>query len=73
MTVKYSIGQIVYLKTDEDQSPRMVTGIHLRPGSAAYSLSYGTSESTHYEIEIMKCKDELTALGLLKSYKEDNN
>lgn len=49
---KFNFEQIVYLKTDKDQQPRMVTGIYLRPDSIQYTLHAGTTGTEHYEIEI---------------------
>ncbi len=51
--IEFEIGQIVYLKTDNEQHARMVTGINLRPnGCVTYCLSYQTDVSWHYAIEI---------------------
>ena len=50
--VAYQYGETVYLKTDTDQLPRMVTGYVLRLDSVIYYLSCGTSETMHYDIEI---------------------
>jgi len=57
-----SFGDIVYLKTDPEQKPRMVTGIMNRPTAKVFYLSIGDSESSHYEIEISKTKDIIFAL-----------
>lgn len=57
MTNKYSIEEIVYLKTDPEQLPRMVTCIELRKNSVSYQLSCGTQVSYHYDFEISKEKD----------------
>lgn len=46
------IGDIVYLITDEDQKPRIVTRILITPNGVMYYLSNGTSETCHYSIEI---------------------
>jgi len=52
MNIKYKIGEIVFLKTDVEQLPRMVTGILLRATNYIYYLSNSTIETTHYEFEI---------------------
>ena len=53
MSTEYKLGQIVYLLTDEDQLPRMVTGITIRPGGTnIYHLSMSGEETSHYSIEI---------------------
>jgi hypothetical protein len=48
----FEIGQIVYLKTDLDQMPRMVTGILNRSNYKIYYLSQATNETMHYHYEI---------------------
>lgn len=60
----FDIGDIVYLVTDIDQHPRMVTGIDIRPGTILYWLAFGDTESTHYAIEISAERDESKAMGL---------
>ncbi len=49
---KYDHGDLVYLKTDIEQRARMVTQIKLAPTSHVYELTFGTTVSEHYEIEI---------------------
>jgi hypothetical protein len=61
MTPKYKLGQTVYLITDVEQLPRMVTGITLRPNTILYSLSLSVNETTHYEMEISSERDILKA------------
>ena len=54
----YPIGKIVYLKTDPDQLPRIVTAHTLRAcGSVVYTLGCGVEETPHYEIEISEDKN----------------
>lgn len=60
----YGNGQIVFLKTDQEQTPRMVTGIHFYPSGVVYTLSLGPANSDHYEVEITETADEVTRLGL---------
>lgn len=48
----FEIGDMVYLKTDEDQRPRVVFGVLLRPAGIMYDLACGTCVSTHYNFEI---------------------
>lgn len=56
--ILFEIGQIVFLKTDDDQTERMVTGINLRPNnSVTYGLAISSQESWHYDIEISDEKD----------------
>lgn len=61
-TTRFKIGEIVYLKTDFEQLPRMVTGILMRPYGLIYHLSNNTIETTHYQIEISKDVDEMIKL-----------
>lgn len=54
------MGRIVYLRTDEEQKQRIVTGYIIRPGSALlYMLTCGTTETNHYAIEISSKKNIL--------------
>lgn len=48
----FDIGEIVYLITDNEQLGRMITAIKITGNNnVTYLLSYGTSETWHYEIE----------------------
>lgn len=60
MTIKtkFNFGDIVYLKTDPEQYPRMVVGVSVRPTSMTYMLALGSTESFHYEIEISRQRDK---------------
>lgn len=60
--IEFEIGQTVYLKMDNEQHGRMVTGISLRPnGSVTYCLAFGTTETWHYGIEISDERDIVKA------------
>ena len=55
---KFNIGQVVYLKTDPEQLPRIVISILIGADSLIqYRLMCGTEESLHYAIEIDAEKD----------------
>jgi len=54
---KYDLKEIVYLITDTEQLPRIVTGITLRDKSILYTLASGSFESSHYDFEICTEKD----------------
>ncbi len=57
---KFEISDTVYLRTDENQLARLVTGIRIRPqGVLLYELSQGTHESVHYEFELSEDRDIL--------------
>jgi hypothetical protein len=60
--IEFDIGQKVYLKMDNQQHERMVTGISLRPNrSVTYCLALGTTETWHYGIEIDDERDIVKA------------
>lgn len=56
---KFEIGQMVYLKTDTDQYPRLVVRITISFIGITYGLAFGQGESMHFEIEISEQKDAL--------------
>lgn len=49
---KYDFGQIVWLKTDEEQLQRIITKIEVCPTGILYQLSQGKDYSWHYDFEI---------------------
>ena len=59
---KYQRGKTVYLKTDIEQKPRIVTGFVVRD-SVLYELSGGTELSAHYDFEIAPTKNVLLNTG----------
>lgn len=55
ITTPYDIGDIVFVKTDEEQKERMITEICVKsPNFVLYLLSYGTNNSWHTDIELSK-------------------
>lgn len=63
LNVKFNLGDIVYLKTDNEQLPRIVTGFTIRNKEyIIYLLSCISDETEHYEIEITDEKDILANL-----------
>lgn len=50
-TVKYNMGDTVYLKMGEEKSG-MITGIVFRPHGMLYYVSWGLTETVHYDIEL---------------------
>lgn len=62
MNTKYNIGNIVFLKTDNEQVPRMITGILTRPYGNLFYLSNSTIETTHFEVEFTSDINELIKL-----------
>lgn len=59
---KYNFGQIVYLNTDVEQKPRMVTGFVIRKDGFLYYISSGETETSHYEYEMSSDKNILMTL-----------
>ena len=55
---EYEPGDLVYLITDEDQSPRMVLSFTWDGSTEImYTLMRGTTSSTHYSKEISRQKN----------------
>ena len=52
----YDIGQEVYLKTDKDSLPRIITAILITPGGLQYKTASGNTEYWAYAIELSKEK-----------------
>lgn len=59
--IRFNIGASVYLKTDDEQRERLVTGINIRENGISYAVAYGVEESWHYAFEITKEKDVVKA------------
>lgn len=57
----FSIGDIVFLKTDVDQFERIVTGICIKPTGYTYELTLCDKESWHYDFEISRNMDIIKA------------
>lgn len=61
--LEYEFGTIVYLKTDPDQFPRIITGAQVHPGNyVVYQLSKGTDTTWALPIEFTVTRDTLTVL-----------
>lgn len=53
LATEFELGQVVYLRTDEEHLPRIITGVKLHLGGGlSYELSQGANASMHYEPEI---------------------
>lgn len=60
---KFEHKQIVYLKTDEYQKPRIIYSITVYDsGLVGYGLACGVNTSTHYDFEISAERDTVKAL-----------
>jgi hypothetical protein len=51
---EHKVTETVYLTTDTEQRPRLVTAILVRESHIMYYLSCGTEETSHYHFEISK-------------------
>lgn len=56
---EYTFGDIVYLKTDKEQLPRMVTTIIVTKVDILYEVYSGVNPSKHYGYELSDTIDEL--------------
>lgn len=52
-SVKFNLGDVVYLKIRNDR-PGMVTGIMFRPAGVSYYVEWGSGETSHFDIELTK-------------------
>jgi len=50
----FEIGELVYLKTDKEQNPRIIYCIKVYKSENIYELACGTTTSSHYEFELSK-------------------
>ena len=57
--MKYKIGDICFLKTDTEQSIRIVSGILIRQNCTLYYLCCSTQETLHYDFEISEEMNEI--------------
>lgn len=60
--MKHKIGDVVFLKTDKEQDPRIITGILIRPYGNLYYLSKCETETTHFDIEFTSDINEIFKL-----------
>jgi hypothetical protein len=55
---EYSMGEIVYLITDKEQSPRQIISITIGANDAIlYRVMSGTIDTYHFEVELSRVKD----------------
>lgn len=58
----YELGEIVYLKTDPQQQPRQIVGIHVTiDGGLLYKCVAGLEVDLHFEVEFSREKDIVLA------------
>jgi len=66
--VKYKIGDVVFLKTDVEQRPRMIYGYVVYATSLLYKLTQADITSEHYEFEIASEINMLYKMEINKPY-----
>lgn len=49
---RYSFGDVVYLKTDREQAPRIVFAYKVTEREVLYELACGEESSLHYGFEL---------------------
>lgn len=59
---KFDIGQVVYLKTDSEQSQRLCVGIYVSKCELLYEVILGTTVSRHFDFEISETADVLKSI-----------
>jgi len=53
----YNLGDTVYLTTDPEQSPRLITSIVVNFGGIQYGITYIDDETYHFEQHLSKDKN----------------
>jgi hypothetical protein len=61
LVADFAIGDTVFLKTDEEQSPCLVTGITIRPHGLVYEICRMNMSATFYAFELSTEKDKVIA------------
>lgn len=52
LVIEYEIGDQVWIKTDPDQFPHIVTGYVVLPGMIKYIINVAHEESNHFDFEL---------------------
>jgi hypothetical protein len=70
---KYKFGDILYLKTDPEQTEHTLIAVIQEPGSLVYRLrDIGAETVEVYEFEVSDTKDPLKSMGIdSKEVEED--
>lgn len=63
---KFNLEQTVYLKTDPEQLPHIVTAIRIEKGMITYEVSFMASHATYNDYELSSEKNVLIACGVDK-------
>ncbi|MDB0600318.1 hypothetical protein PL373_13200 [Tenacibaculum maritimum] len=64
INIPFNIGQVVFLKTDDEQKKHFVTGIKIRQGGVVYSISHNGYEVDVFDFEISVKENVLIKLGI---------
>lgn len=59
INTKFDIGQVVFLKTDNEQNERLITGIDIRESGIIYRVSFCETDSYHCGFELSMEKNVL--------------
>jgi hypothetical protein len=54
---QFAIGDVVYLKTDTEQKPRIITAIKITQSNLSYEVTHCTYATWHYDFEMSQTKD----------------
>lgn len=57
VTTEFDLGQVVYVKTDAEQDPCIVTAICIRPGHVTYQISRSEWTQGFYDFELSATKN----------------
>ena len=60
---KFNIGDTVYIKTDVEQSPGIITCIQVNPGDILYAVSRDSRNANFYDFELSYDKDILITIN----------
>jgi hypothetical protein len=57
VSVEFNIGEVLYLKTDKEQAPRILIGYQIYGNVVMYEVICINLISTHYTFELSRTKD----------------
>lgn len=60
---KFNIGDTVYVKTDVEQSPGIITCIQVNPGDILYAVSRDSRNNNFYDFELSYERDILITVN----------
>lgn len=62
MKPQYKPEEIVFLKTDPEKLPRMITAYKVTKNDITYECVCGTNLSWHYDIELSRDREDSTKI-----------